>query len=131
MENETFHYTYCAKEQEEIKAIRKKYDNAPEPEDKLEKLRRLDNRATQKATMTGLVVGIVGALIMGFGMSLIMTDLGRIFDESWLTMAVGIAVGLVGGLLAFLAYPLYNRVLKKERERIAPEIIRLTDELMQ
>lgn len=44
---------------------------------------------------------------------------------------VGIAVGVVGIVLVCLAYPLYNRIAKKERARIAPEIIRLSDELMK
>ena len=46
-------------------------------------------------------------------------------------MFIGIPVGLVGIVLAVLAYPVYNRILKKERQRIAPEILRLTEELMK
>jgi hypothetical protein len=46
-------------------------------------------------------------------------------------MVLGIAVGVVGIVLVALAYPLYNRVLKKQREKIAPEILRLSDELLK
>ena len=46
-------------------------------------------------------------------------------------MLAGIAVGIIGIVLVCLAYPIYNRIVKKEREKIAPEIIRLTDELMK
>ena len=46
-------------------------------------------------------------------------------------MIVGIGLGVIGIILACLAYPLYNRTLKKEREKIAPDILRLTDELMK
>ena len=46
-------------------------------------------------------------------------------------MVIGILVGIVGMVLVALAYPLYNRVLKKQREKIAPEIMRLTEELLQ
>ena len=46
-------------------------------------------------------------------------------------MVIGILVGIVGMVLVALAYPLYNRVLKKQREKIAPEILRLTEELLQ
>ena len=46
-------------------------------------------------------------------------------------MIIGICVGIIGIVLVSLAYPVYNRTLKKEREKIAPEILRLTDELMK
>ncbi|MBR2874774.1 MAG: hypothetical protein IKL61_02635 [Clostridia bacterium] len=133
MENkETFNYTYSAKEQEEIKAIRNKYVAKEETEDKMTQLRRLDNNATQKATVVSLVFGIVGALILGIGMSLAMTEIGKILALSEFTsMLIGISIGIVGIVLVSLAYPLYNKVLKIEREKIAPEIIRLTDELMK
>ena len=78
-ENEAFCYTYSAKEQEEIKNIRKKYAVPEASEDKMERLRRLDKSVTDKATTKSLIVGIIGALIMGTGMSLVMTDLGEIF----------------------------------------------------
>ena len=131
MENkESFNYTYSAKEQEEIKAIRKKYAPPKETEDKMAQLRRLDAGVYSKATTAALVVGIIGALIMGMGMSLIMTKIGA-FLGTVMTMIVGIVLGVIGIILVCLAYPLYNRTLKKEREKIAPEIIRLTDELMK
>ena len=122
MENkETFSYTYSAKEQEEIKKIREKY--VPKEADKMEQLRRLDESVTKKGTVISLVVGIIGALILGTGMSMCMvwTDL----------FVLGIIVGVVGIVMVSAAYPLYSYVTKKEREKIAPEIIRLTDELMK
>lgn len=122
MENkETFSYTYSAKEQEEIKKIREKY--VPKEADKMEQLRRLDAGVTQKGTVISLVVGIIGALILGTGMSMCMV---------WTEMFVlGIIVGIIGIAAVSLAYPIYSYVTKKEREKIAPEIIRLTDELMK
>ena len=131
MENiESFRYTYSAKEQEEIKAIRKKYAVQEQTEDKMAQLRRLDAGVYSKATTAALVVGIIGALIMGMGMSLIMTEIGA-FLGTVMAMIVGIVLGVIGIILVCLAYPLYNRTLKKEREKIAPEIFRLTDELMK
>ena len=131
MENkENFNYTYSAKEQEEIKKIRKKYAAPIEEEDKMAQLRRLDASVYSKATTAALVVGIIGALIMGLGMSLVMTDIGAMLGTV-LAMMIGIGIGVVGIVLVCLAYPLYNRTLKKEREKIAPEILRLTDELMK
>ena len=96
------------------------------------KLRKLDADTSKRATVISLVLGIAGALLMGSGMSFIMTDLGVILGITGITsMIVGIMLGLPGVLLVAIAYPVYNRVLKKEREKIAPEILRLTEELMK
>ena len=135
MENrdkETFSYTYSAKEQTEIQNIRKKYETTTEQEDKMAQLRRLDASVSSKATTVALVIGIAGALIMGLGMSLAMSDLSEILGiRQDVGMLLGIVIGVVGIVLVCLAYPLYNRTLKKEREKIAPEILRLSDELMK
>ena len=95
----------------------------------MEQLRMLHGIPTKKAQTASLAVGILGALIMGTGMSLAMTEIGAALGS--LAMVLGIAVGLVGMVLVALAYPLYNRVLKKQREKIAPEILRLSDELLK
>lgn len=128
--NEGFNYTYSAKEQEEIKAIRKKYAATEETEDKMTQLRRLDASVYSKASVAALVVGIVGALIMGIGMSLVMTDIGAVLGTVP-AMVIGIGIGVIGIVLVCLAYLIYNRTLKKEREKIAPEILRLIDELVK
>ena len=131
MENkESFNYTYSAKEQEEIKAIRKKYVTPEETEDKMAQLRRLDAGVYSKATTVSLIVGVIGALIMGIGMSLILTDIGAMLGTAH-SIIIGVILGIVGIILVCLAYPIYNHTLTKEREKIAPEIIRLTDELMK
>lgn len=125
--NETFKTTYSAQQQEEIQAIRNKY--TPKKEDKMTMLRKLDAQVTKKASSISVAVGTIGALILGAGMSLIMSDFGALLGT--LALPVGIVAGVLGmGILA-LAYPIYNRTLKKERERIAPQILKLTDELMK
>ena len=127
-----FTYTYSAKEQAELRKIREKYTAPTQSENKMEQLRRLDASVTQKATSVSLALGIIGALILGFGMSLAMTNLGEILgSHRELAMLIGIVIGIVGIILVCLAYPTYNRIVKKEREKIAPEIMRLTDELMK
>ena len=126
----SFKYTYSAKEQDEIKRIRQKYQS--QEEDSMTRLRKLDASATSKATVIALVLGIVGALILGMGMSLIMTDLAVLLGMTEMTnIIVGIITGVLGIILAALAYPVYSKVLKREREKIAPEILKLTDELMK
>ncbi len=129
-ENKAFSYTYSAKQQEEIQRIRKKY-SAPE-EDKMEQLRRLDAGVTKKATSASLIIGIAGTLILGLGMSLAMTDICTFFHLSQNAgMLAGIIIGVIGMGIAAFSYPVYLKVTKKEREKIAPEILRLTDELMK
>lgn len=128
MENkDTFKITYSAEQQDEIKNIRDKYIS--KGKSKMEQLRALDRGVTKKATTVSLSVGTFGTLIMGLGMSIIMSDFGNLFGKY--RFAAGIALGAVGIAVLAVAYPLYNRTLKKERERIAPEILRLTDELIK
>jgi len=128
MENrESFEYIYSAQQRSEVEAIRKKY--LPKEEDKMETLRSLHQSATKKAQSAAISVGTVGALVLGTGMSLCMTPLGEALGG--FGMVIGIVVGLAGMALVGLGYPLYNRVLKKQREQIAPEILRLTEELMK
>ncbi len=128
MENkETFKMTYSAQQQEEVAAIRKKY--APKQEDKMEQLRRLDAAVNRRASMASIIVGVEGTILMGLGMSLVMSELGASLGNA--ALPVGTFVGVAGMAVLALAYPLYRSVLKKERKKIAPEILKLTDELMQ
>ena len=126
----SFKYTYSAEEQEEIKRIRQKYQI--QKEDEMDRLRKMDARVTQKATAISLVLGIIGALVMGMGMSLTMTEFGaRLGITGIAEMVIGITVGVIGMILVAFAYPVYSKVQKKEREKIAPEILKLTEELMK
>lgn len=119
---EIFSYTYSAKQQEEIINIRKKY--VAHEEDKMELLRRLDSSVSHKAAMTSICVGVIGAMLLGIGMCCCMVWVGAWFVP-------GIIIGIPGIALICCAYPVYNYTLKKEREKIAHEILRLTDELIK
>lgn len=119
---ESFDYTYSARQQEEIRNIRKKYV-APE-EDKMDQLRRLDRSAAMKGSTVSLIVGILGTLLMGIGMCCTMVWAGEWFVP-------GIVIGVAGIALICCAYPLYVRVTEKERRKIASEVLRLTDELLK
>ncbi len=126
-QNSTFQMTYSAQQQQELTALRKKY--MPKEEDRMQRLRALDAAVSRKATQAALLPGILGALILGCGMSLVMTDFGAALAGA--ALPVGIAVGAGGIALLALAYPAYTRTLQKEREKAAPEILRLTDELLK
>ena len=127
-----FTYTYSAKEQAELKRIRDKYTAPTEVEDKMARLRRLDASVTNTAQAVALVFGVIGVLLLGFGMSLVMTELaGNLSVSGDLAIVICIINGIVGGILASLAYPIYNAIVRTKRKKLAPEIIRLTDELMK
>lgn len=129
MENklDTFHYTYSAQQQAEVDMIRAKY--LPPREDKLETLRRLDNSVHKKPIALSLSLGVVGTLLLGTGMSLIMTDLAAVLG--FFRYVLGLVLGINGLVAAILAWPVYEYVLKRERQRLAPEILRLSEELMK
>jgi len=131
-ENNGFQYTYSAREQAELRRIREKYTPTTNVEDKMTHLRRLDASVTKTAQAVALVFGVIGTLLLGFGMSLCMTELAEILGlHHPLAMVIGMIVGMIGGALASLAYPIYNAIVKAKRKKLAPEIIRLTDELMK
>ena len=121
-QGESFRFRYSAKEQEELKRIRQKY--LPPEEDKMQKVRKLDAHATTKATMISIIIGVIGVLILGTGMCCCMVWQGKWFIP-------GIAVGILGMAAIGLAYPAYQCIAKKEREKIAQEILRLTEELIK
>ena len=115
-----FEYTYSAQQQDEVEKIRAKY--LPREETRMEQLRRLDESTTKKGQACSLVLGTLSALVLGSGMCCTMVWRGILFLP-------GIFIGCVGIAGAALAYPLYTRITQKERERLAPEILRLTNEL--
>lgn len=121
--SETFNYTYSSTQQEEIKSIREKYAPPTQEEDKMEKLRKLDQSVTKPGTIVSLIVGIISSLILGVGMCCTMVWEGL--------MIPGVFIGIVGIIGMIAAYPIYTHITKKQRDKLAPEIIRLTDELMK
>ena len=123
-QNEHFSYTYSAADQEELRRIRKKY--APEEEDKWERLRALDASVTETAQLISLIIGILSALVLGVGLCCVL-----VWGSSAGMIVLGVLVGIVGLAGVAAAYPVYARISKRQRDRVAPEILRLTEELMK
>ena len=124
-----FSYTYSAREQSELKKIREKYTPSTEVEDKMARLRRLDASVTNTAQAVALAFGVIGTLILGFGMSLVMTDIGQTLGIQN-TMVTGIVIGVIGLLMAIINYPVFKRILASRRKKYAKEIIALSDKIM-
>ena len=92
-------------------------------------LRQLDAKVKRPANVFAYVFGSVSAIIMGSGMSLVMTDLGASLGMTG-TMVPGIIIGVIGMLLAILNYPLYKNILAYRKKKYAPEILKLSDKIM-
>lgn len=120
--SQKFEYTYSAKQQEEIERIRNKY--LPKKEDKMETLRKLDQSVEKPGTMAAIVVGTIGALILGIGMCCCM-----VWNSSILVFILGIVLGVIGIVLVGSAYPVFKKVTLKQREKITPQILALSEEL--
>lgn len=125
--NNTFKMTYSAKKREEIERIRSKYIDSSD--DKLKSLKELDEIPEKRARPVSLAAGIIGILLFGLGMSIALSELGNTFGSY--DVLAGAAVGAVGLVLMIAAFPIYHKRLKAERKKIAPEVLKLADELLR
>ena len=119
-EKDVFEYTYSAPQNSEVQKIREKY--LPKEVTKLNQLRALDASVTRRGTAVSLIHGILYALVLGLGMSCCMVWAGKLFLP-------GILIGCIGLAGVAATYPIYNHIVKQDRDKIAPEILRLTEEL--
>ena len=120
--SENFEYSYSAEKQSEIDAIRKKYLPPDEREEKLARLRKLDAGVTVPGFVAAMALGIAGALTFGVGMCCFLVW------NLWLPGALTCVLGMIWMLLAPI---LYRRLVEKRKQEVAPEILRLTEELSQ
>ena len=114
MNNEnSFSYTYSARENQEVLNIRKKY--LPQSESKLEELKRLDHLVQNSGVTESLCAGIGGCLIFGLGSA----------------MVPGIAIGLLGLGMALFTYPIYKRILNSRKKKYASKILDLSKRVLK
>ena len=129
MNNEnTFSYTYSAKENQQVLNIRDQY--LPHKKNEVEMLKELDAKVKRPANVFAYTYGAVSAIVMGAGMSLVMTDIGAMIGLVS-TMVPGIAIGVVGMAMALSTYPIHKRMLANRKKKYAPEIIKLSEKIMQ
>ena len=96
----------------------------------LDALKELDTKVKRPANVFAYVFGSISAIIMGSGMSLVMTDIGTQLGMTE-TMVPGIVIGVIGMVMAIVNYPMYKKILASRRKRYADKIIALSDELMK
>ena len=95
----------------------------------LDALKELDAKVKRPANVFAYIFGSVSAIIMGSGMSLVMTDIGSSIGVED-NMAPGIIIGIVGMLMAIINYPLYKKLLASRRKKYADQIMKLSDKIM-
>lgn len=111
-----------------VRKIRTQYTEKKHTQ--LDALKKLDAKVKRPANIFAYIFGSIGAIIMGCGMSLVMTDIGSIIGLDT-TMVPGIAVGIVGMLMAIVNYPIYKGILNKRRSKFAGQIMMLSDKIMK
>lgn len=95
----------------------------------LDALRKLDEKVKRPANVFAYVFGSISAIIMGAGMSLVMTDIGAMIGmES--AMVPGIIIGIVGMLMVLVNYPMYKGILGSRKKKYGAEILKLSDKIM-
>ena len=107
--------------------IRTQYMEKPPSE--LDALRALDAKVKRPANVFAYVFGSVSAIVMGAGMSLVMTDIGAILGMA-ATMVPGIVIGIAGMIMALANYPIYKKLLNARKSKYGAEIIKLSDKIM-
>ena len=113
-----------------VEKIRTQYMEKDSTEKDLSLLRELDAEVKRPANVFGYTFGSIGAIIMGTGMSLVMTDIGQQLGISN-PMPLGIVIGVVGMFMAIINYPIYKSILSSRKEKYADRILSLSEKLMK
>lgn len=113
-----------------VQKIRTQYMEKDVKTTDLDRLKELDKKVKRPANIFGYTFGTISALVMGSGMSLVMTDIG---DKLGMgdVMAPGIVIGVVGILMALINYPIYKKILGSRKQKYAKEIIELSEKIIE
>ena len=95
----------------------------------LDALRDLDSKVKRPANVFAYIFGSLSAIVMGAGMSLVMTDIGSTIGMDS-TMIPGIVIGVVGMIMALVNYPIYKGILNSRKKKYGAEILTLSDKIM-
>lgn len=111
-----------------VQKIRTQYTEKQHTE--LDELKALDAKVKRPANVFAYVYGSVSAIIMGCGMSLVMTDIGQTLGLAN-SMVPGVVIGIAGLVLALTTYPIYKGILSRRRHKYASQILNLSEKIMQ
>ena len=111
-----------------VQKIRSQYTEKESTE--LDALRELDAKVKRPANVFAYVFGSIGAIVMGAGMSLVMTDIGATIGVNN-PMIPGIAIGIVGMFMTIVNYPIHKRIMSSRRKKYADKIVKLSDKIMK
>ncbi len=111
-----------------VQKIRTQYTEQEQTE--LDELKALDRKVRRPANLFAYIFGCLGAIIMGSGMSFVMTDLAAQLGLGDM-MVPGVLIGTVGLLMAIINYPIYKTILSSRRKRYADEVLRLSESLLK
>ncbi len=96
----------------------------------LDSLRKLDAKVKRPANIFAYIFGSISAIIMGAGMSLVMTDINTTLGLFGDPMIPGIVIGVVGMVLALVNYPIYKGILGRRKKKYSGEILKLSEKIM-
>ena len=111
-----------------VEKIRSQYTQEQHTE--LDALKALDARVKRPAKVFGFIWGTIGAIVMGAGMSLVMTDIGALLGLEE-TLVPGIAVGVAGMVMALTTWPIYQKILASRKKKFAEQIMELSERIMK
>lgn len=98
----------------------------------LDELKELDAKVKRPVNVFAYIFGSISAVIMGSGMSLVMTDFGEVLGSHRdMAMLIGIVIGIVGMAMALVNYPMYNGILNARKKKYADRIMQLSDKIMR
>ena len=97
---------------------------------KLDALKELDRKVKRPANVFAYAFGTISTIIMGSGMSLVMTDIGSMLGITN-SMVPGIEIGIIGMVMAIINYPIYKKILNSRRKKYADQVIELSDKIMK
>lgn len=111
-----------------VQKIRSQYTEREHTE--LDALKALDAKAKKPAKVFGYTYGSIGTIVMGAGMSLVMTDIGAMLGMTD-TLLPGIVIGIVGLVMVLTTYPIHKRILNSRKKKYASKIMELSDRIMK
>ncbi len=96
----------------------------------LDELRALDTKVKRPANIFAYIFGSISAIIMGCGMSLVMTNIAETIGMGGDPMIIGIIIGVVGMILALVNYPIYKGILNSRKKKYAAEILKISEKII-